>query len=191
MEASAIGPRGTSPSASRAGLVLTWLGPDRPGLVSKIATFVKELGGNIEDTRMAKLGGEFAVLMFVTGPDSALGALEADRTPKEQELGLTSFVKRTRLEPSIAQSLVYTISVNALDRPGIVEAISRVLAEHAVNVVSLSSRVEPAPWSGSPLFELTAELHVPAGVAIVTLRRELDRAAERENLDYTLKAGRG
>lgn len=191
MEASAIGPRGTSAGAERTGLVMTWIGPDRPGLVSKIATFVKELGGNIEDTRMAKLGGEFAVLMFVSGSEAALGALEAERSPVERELQLQSFVKRTQAEPSLSQTLTYTISVSALDRPGIVEAITRVLAEHGVNVVSLSSRVEPAPWSGSPLFELSAELHVPKGVPIVTLRRELDRASERENLDYVLKAGRG
>jgi glycine cleavage system transcriptional repressor len=191
MEASATLPRGTSAATERAGLVMTWIGPDRPGLVSQIAAFVREAGGNIEDTRMAKLGGEFAVLMFVSGPEATLRALETQSGPLRGKLELTSFTKRTHVGPTPNQTLVYTITVNALDRAGIVEAVTRVLADHSINVVSLSSRVEPAPWSGSPLFELSAELHVPGDVALATLRRELDRTSERENLDYTLKAGRG
>jgi glycine cleavage system transcriptional repressor len=169
---------------------MTWIGRDRPGLISKIAAFVGELGGNIEDTRMAKLGGEFAVLMFVSGPEATLLALESRRGPLEEELHLTSFTKPTVVGQVANQTLVYTVQVSALDRPGIVESLTRVLAAHSVNVVSLSSRVEPAPWSGSPMFELSAELHIPSGVALPALRRELDSTAERENLDYTLKAGR-
>jgi glycine cleavage system transcriptional repressor len=190
MQASANAPQGTSAPAERAGLVMTCIGRDRPGLISKIAAFVGGVGGNIEDTRMAKLGGEFAVLMFVSGPEATLAALESGRDPLEASLGLTSFTKRTEVGRLANQTLVYTMSVSALDRPGIVEALTRVLGDHSINVVSLSSRVEPAPWSGSPMFELKAELHIPGGVALPVLRRELDRAAERENLDYTLKAGR-
>lgn len=139
---------------------------------------------------MAKLGGEFAVLMLVTGTDNALAALEADKGRLEAELGLTFFLKRTRSPEPKGATLVYTLTVSALDRPGIVESVSLVLVGRQINVASLSSRVEPAPLTGSPLFELTAELHIPADVPLVQLRRELDEAAERENIDYALRPGR-
>ena len=48
-------------------LVLSALGPDRPGIVAEVTSYVTERGGNIEDSRMAVLGGEFGVMMLVSG----------------------------------------------------------------------------------------------------------------------------
>ena len=60
----------------RSYLVLSALGPDRPGLVALIADHVTRSGGNVEESRMAVLGGEFGVMMLVSGTADALGAIE-------------------------------------------------------------------------------------------------------------------
>jgi len=52
-------------------LVLTLTGPDRIGIVEKVTGLLLERGGNVETSRMARLGGEFAVLMLVSLPPSA------------------------------------------------------------------------------------------------------------------------
>ena len=56
-------------------LVLTALGPDRPGLVNEISAMVLAAGANLEDSRMAILGGEFALFpkppWFVTARSAA------------------------------------------------------------------------------------------------------------------------
>ena len=51
------------------------------------------------------------------------------------------------------------------DRPGIVRDITRLLAEHGVNLESLSTEVRPAPMSSEPLFHADALLAVPDPVA--------------------------
>lgn len=172
--------------AGRTGLVVTALGPDRPGLVNRLAAFVGKAGCNIEDARMAKLGGEFAVLVFVTGSAGALGELEGLRADIERELSVTCFMKPTTESPPSGDSLLYHLTVFGLDRPGIVESVSEVLATRSINVASLTSRVTYAPWSGTPMFQLEAELQVPPSMPLHRLKDELTAACARENLDFTL-----
>lgn len=172
--------------AERPGLVLTAIGPDRPGLVNALAGFVSRRGGNIEDTRMAKLGGEFAVLMLVTGTSAALGELEQDQRAIEAELGISCSFKPTHSAPQSPGARAYRLRISATDRPGIVEGLSQLLAARGVNVASLSSRVVHAPLTGTPLFELEADLELPAALVIAEFRRALDEVAERENIDHEL-----
>jgi glycine cleavage system transcriptional repressor len=48
--------------------VLTLTGPDRIGFVEKVTGLLLERGGNVETSRMARLGGEFAILMLAWIP---------------------------------------------------------------------------------------------------------------------------
>ena len=57
--------------------VISTIGQDRPGIVNALAERVSALGVNIDDSRMAVLGGEFAVLMAVTGSPESLTALDS------------------------------------------------------------------------------------------------------------------
>jgi len=61
-------------------IVISALGSDRPGIVESLSRAVLEHNGNILDSRMTVLGGEFAVLMLVSGSDATLDQLETDRT---------------------------------------------------------------------------------------------------------------
>src|ERR1700678_2653527 len=56
-----------SPSM-RKNFVLTLTGPDRIGIVKRVTGLLLDRGGNVETSRMARLGGEFAVLMLVSLP---------------------------------------------------------------------------------------------------------------------------
>lgn len=47
-------------------LVVTASGPDRPGIVARLSKRVLDSGGNIELSKMARLAGEFSILMLVT-----------------------------------------------------------------------------------------------------------------------------
>ena len=60
-------------------LVLTALGPDRPGLVRELSEFVAERGVNIDDSRMAILGAEFGGVALV---------VKADVLPNDITVGL-------------------------------------------------------------------------------------------------------
>jgi glycine cleavage system transcriptional repressor len=170
-------------------LVVTAVGPDRPGLVNAISSLAHDAGASLMDSRMAILGGEFAVLLLITAPEAALAALEK-RLPKlEVELGLKLIAKRTKLEEK-RHYLPYSLRTTGVDRPGIVRAVTERLVRRGINVASLESRVTFAPLSGTPLFDLDAELEVPSEVALAELRREMASLADEENLDVTLEAKR-
>ena len=170
-------------------LVLTAVGPDRPGIVNAISALLHAAGANLEDSRMAILGGEFALLVLAAGSEDAIAKVERDAARLEAELGLKLITKRTqRVAPR--HFLPYTVRVSGVDRPGIVRAVTDLFARRAINVASLDSRVSYAPDSGTPLFVLEAALEVPSQVALSELRREVAALSDEENLDVALESGR-
>src|SRR3954452_8765880 len=58
--------------------VLTLTGPDRIGIVDRVTGLLLARGGNVETSRMARLGGEFAILMLVSLPEDRLAGLESE-----------------------------------------------------------------------------------------------------------------
>lgn len=178
-----------SDSSEKNYLVLTAVGPDRPGLVSEIASAVHGAGANLEDSRMAILGGEFALLVLLSGSEAAAAAVEKISGPLGERLGLRVLLKRTERGPRKA-FLPYRISVTGFDRPGIVSKVSEILARRGVNVASLESHLAYAPLSGTPMFVLEAELQVPSEVVLTELRRELTAQCDEENLDLSFETVR-
>jgi glycine cleavage system transcriptional repressor len=177
-------------SSDKAYLVITAIGPDRAGLVSELSSLIHAAGANLEDSRMAVLGGEFALLLLVSGADATLARVEGRVRESEGALGLTLLFKRTTGPRALKNVLPYSIRVSGFDRPGIVQSVSGVLARRGVNVSALESRVLNAPESGTPLFVLEASLEVPSEVALSELRRELSTRCDEENLDLTREARR-
>jgi glycine cleavage system transcriptional repressor len=175
--------------AAESHLVLTAIGPDRPGLVKALSSMVHEAGANLEDSRMAILGGEFALLVLVSGSEAAIAKVEGSAERVGAELGLKVLSKRTQAEPR-RDFLPYALRVSGVDRPGIVASVSALIARHGINVASLESDVTFAPLSGTPLFTLEAELQVPSEIALAELRRQVAALSEEENLDVTLEAER-
>lgn len=184
-------PEGRTGQEGRSRLVLTAVGPDRPGLVSALSSWIREAGANLEDTRMAQLGGEFALLLLLTGSDEALHRVEQMGERIEQELGLSSSTRRTTPNAPPPGALAYRLRVNGIDRPGIVQRVSGVFAPRGINVASLSSRVANAPLTGTPMFYLEATLQIPGTVALSELRAALAATCDEENLDFFLEADSG
>jgi len=173
--------------ADKSYLVLTAVGPDRPGLVSEISSLVLSAGANLEDSRMAILGGEFALLVLVSGDQKATAEVAAQADALGAKLGLRLLTKPTTSRQVASDSLPFEIRVTGVDRPGIVQRVTGVLAGRGVNVASFESRLEFAPESGTPMFILEASLQVPSALALEDLRRELSKTCEEENWEYTLE----
>src|SRR5262249_4740783 len=77
-------------------LVISALGPDRPGIVAEITHYVTERGGNIEDSRMAVLGGEFGVMMLVSGSGAEVGRIASEIATLEKQTGLSIVTRETK-----------------------------------------------------------------------------------------------
>lgn len=176
-----------SETPSRPGLVVTAVGPDRPGLVRELAGHIRKLGGNIEDTRMSKLGGEFAVLILVTGEAAALSELKATSSQLESALSVSCFFHDTSTSPRSSDASLYHLHASGVDRPGIVESVTEVLAARSVNVASLTSRIENAPLSGTPMFVIDVDIELPSKVDYQELASSLSESCARENLEFSLE----
>jgi glycine cleavage system regulatory protein len=164
-------------------LVLTILAPDRTGLVELLAERIAAAGGNWEESRMARLAGQFAGILLVTCDAGRCDELAAAvRALDTAGLQVTARVSPDAAagdagDPRGTRGTRLRLGLTGGDRPGIVRDVSRVLAERGVNVEELESEVTSAPMSGEPLFTARARLHVPPGVAITDLRAGLEALA--------------
>ncbi len=165
--------------------ILTAVGPDRPGLVDRIAEFLSEREINIESSRMAVLGGEFAFMVLVSGQANALEALAQSLPELEQETCLSIQGKKTRTpsERETVDSLPFHLLATSMDHPGIVHKVGRLLHRHNVNIESMDTHVAPAPVSGTPVFSLECRLSVPVEVRISQLREDLAELSAQMNVD--------
>src|SRR5437660_583414 len=113
--------------------VLTAIGPDRPGLVHEVSQAINDASGNLEDSRMAVLGGEFALIVLLSGAPASVERLRAELPKLESRLGLRVTVHDTRAAEVSRGSTLHRLRVTGVDRPGIVLAISKTLASRSVN----------------------------------------------------------
>ena len=171
-------------------LVLSALGPDRPGLVAEITEYLTERGANVEDSRMAVLGGEFGVLILISGTPGEIDAIEREKAGLAEKTGTELLLRRTKSpeDHRRAASIPCLVTAEALDHEGIVRAVSRALHGAGVNIVSLETSAYQAPVTGSPLFRLEARVDLPAHVTVAKLRKAMDTVAEAENLDIEVRS---
>lgn len=164
---------------------MTVIAKDRTGLVESIARLVAAHGGNWLESRMCRLGGEFAGILRVVVPPDRRAALE-------KALGaLPDFSVMVRADETTlaaAEQRFASLEVIGPDRPGIVREITHALAAQGVNVEEFASEVVSAPMSGEPLFKANAKLLLPAGATVATIREPLEKAAAELTVEVSLSA---
>lgn len=167
-------------------LILTLLGPDRPGLVETIARLVREQDGNWLESRMSHLAGHFAGIARLEIDDAKLDSLTEAFMALEAE-GLTVVARRDESAPSTSDPRTTVwMELVGNDRPGIVSEISRVLAGQEVNVEEFQTECTGAPNSGAAIFRARAELRLPESLTIDDLQKSLEDIAVDLMVDIKL-----
>ena len=164
---------------------MTVLGKDRTGLVESLASLVAEHGGNWLESRMCRLGGEFAGILRVHVPSERLAAL-TKAIEKLHERGLTVAMRPDAATDAPAGQHLMNLELVGHDRPGIVRQLTAALAARGVNVEELSTECVSAPMSGETLFKAEARLMVPADCDSQKLRAELEKIAADMMVDLRL-----
>lgn len=167
-------------------LILTAVGPDRVGLVEQIAAFIARHDCNIEDSKMAVFCGEFAVIVLIGGDGGRLAKIASDYRALESETGLTISTKTPAERKTEEAFLPYKLTASCMDHPGIVYQISNVLSGLGVNIESMETKTYAAPISGTPIFQLEADLAVPVRTNIADLRERFGEIQKEENIDIDL-----
>ena len=184
--------------ASHSRYVLNVLGQDRPGIVATVSRAMADAGCNIEDSSMRLLQGAFAMVLIVTAPPGAENAFRTALVGITATQGLRVYVDSYPEADEGLRKIVegdgFSLQVRGADRPGIVAAVTGLLAAESINVVDLSTRIiDGAP----PVFLAAMELVAPASVDIPALRtrladlgRDIDCAISLTETEPPLTIGR-
>ncbi|MBI4862762.1 MAG: hypothetical protein HY815_21245 [Candidatus Riflebacteria bacterium] len=170
----------------RSQVLITVVGRDRPGIVEKISGNIVECGGNVEQSRMARLGGEFAAFLLVSvaeaGVDKLSRALETH--------GSAELVVTTRLASShrpAEGAVPHTLTVRGADHEGIIHDFGALMARRGINIAEMTTSVDPSPVSGTPMFSMRATVEVPTSIPVKDLRQWIDDLADELAVDAELK----
>ena len=168
-------------------LVISALGADRPGIVDEISNIIYNHSLNIEDSRMTVLGGEFAILLLVSGEQSSIDAIQTQVNDIGQALQMRLMIKVTSDATPVENAIPYAVEVTALDHPGIVNNISSFFSQRGINIVNLHTESYSAPHTGTPMFALHMTIGISADTNIAKLRDAFMQACEELNLDAEMK----
>lgn len=120
--------------------MLTLVGEDRPGIVAGVTQALFEHGLTLGETSMMRLGGNFCIMMMVSGAaDEA--ALQAAISDECQRLGLC--LHTDVIQGGLHRHLVpnLRVSVSGADRAGIVAQVTAALLTGGFNILDLTSDV--------------------------------------------------
>jgi glycine cleavage system regulatory protein len=154
-------------------LVMTIIGKDRTGLIETLARHIADNKGNWLESRMCRLGGEFAGILRVQVPEeNEKKLIQAFR--EMHSGGLTVIIRPDEAAASTGPTKSASLSLIGQDRPGIIYQISSALANQNINVEELESERFSAPMSGEMIFTAMARLQIPESCAMAELRKELE-----------------
>lgn len=177
--------------SAREFVILSATEPDRPGLIAEITGFIADRGCNVDDSRVAVLGGYAGLIFLVSGTTEQVGALERELELLERGTGVRAVARRLAGHVSPAADApgaeTYIVTASAMDHEGLIHALTDTVRANGGNILELETSTESAPMSGSPLFGLRmvvslAERHGSA----VRLRQALDALARAEAMDLVM-----
>ena len=168
--------------------ILTAIGADRPGLVDEVSEFIFARGGNIEDSRMVNLRGQFAMMVLIGAQEQTISRLRSEIWQLQQQSGLQIELRpATAATSASAQAIPYRLRASAIDQPGLVHRLSHLLRGANVNIESLETHLKPAPITGTPMFEMELIVSVPRATSIAKLKEEVAGVCGELNIDFELE----
>lgn len=164
--------------------ILFLMGKDRPGIVDEVSTFLFEKSANIEDSRMAVMGGCFSVMVLFSCSGEELENIDVGLSELES-LGFETSLHGAKAPETAfdAFEVPLKMEVTSMDHPGIVQKVVRILRHHDVNICAMKTRTAGAPLSGAPIFNMVLEGVVPGEKQLPMVKRDLTELASEMNMD--------
>lgn len=171
-------------------VVLSVLGPDRPGLVADLTAYVNDREGSVEESRMLILGAEFGVLVLVSGSSGSVDRVVDEVDQLKAKTGADVIVRRTKSpeEHRRGQLKPVMITAESFDRVGIVRAIAGKIHQLGLNIVDLETSSMDAPFTGAQLFKIEARVDVPRGTTMAQIRDAMEQVGAAEHLDVEVRS---
>jgi glycine cleavage system transcriptional repressor len=162
-------------------LAVTAVGADRPGIIARVTKVLLDHGGNLQDSTMTILGGQFAIVLLVEAAADAQG-LERDLVAETQDLGLVVAVRPVG-PGTDSPPPTHMLSVYGADRPGIVHSVAQALAERSVNVTDLTTRVLEGE---RPVYAMLLEISLPPDMDPDELAADLRQRGPGDDVEVSI-----
>ena len=172
----------------RTDIVFTLTGTDRVGIVEEVTGVVLSLEGNVETSRMVRLGGEFALLMLVSLPAERIAELDAVVAALLAQGFRVTTSPTQRTDAQHGGWLPYQVTVTGADHEGIIHEIAGGLSQRGINIESMDTGTAEAPVTGAPLFSMTALVLVPPELPEDEWMAALAEAGDQANVDIEVSS---
>jgi glycine cleavage system regulatory protein len=163
-------------------LIITILGPDRPGLVGSLSETLDKFQGSWTESRMSHLAGKFAGILQVSIPHDQVDNLTLALNSL-QDKTLKVLVEKSSNNDTEEPTKILCLSVLGQDRPGIIHDITRQLAKLNVNIEELESHIEEASMSGGSLFRTELKLGLPEEISSTAIQDSLEAMSDEFMID--------
>ncbi len=169
-------------------LVVTLIGPDRPGLVRAVSDKAIEHCANWSDSLMANFAGQFAGIVHLqVAADKSLALQHALRALDSDALRI--LVTLADDLPPAPRARRIRLELIGHDRPGIIRSISTRLANQGVSIDKMKTHIASGAMSGEQMFHLDAQLTAPQELDTDLLREDLESLANELMVDITFDSG--
>ncbi|MGL4173100.1 MAG: glycine cleavage system protein R [Actinomycetota bacterium] len=163
-------------------LAVTVLGQDRPGIVADTTAALAGLSGNLEDSTMTLLRGHFAMVVLVR-VSASIAEVRESLSELAVDGRLSVDVRAVPGKPPwghASAGVTYLLRVYGADRPGIVTALTRIIADAGGSITDLTTRLR------DDLYVLLAELILPEQVNPAEIADALHVRADALGIEVTM-----
>lgn len=163
-------------------IIISAFGSDRPGIVSHLTGAITSHGGNIEESRMVKLGTDFTTMIFVSVSTEWTESLTIALNGIQN---LQISVQKTSpfsIDATIPQCEIH---LSGADNEGLVHKVAERLAEKGINIEEMETGTENAPISGTILFTMTARVSHPE-LDTPRLENDMNELADKLGVRITI-----
>ena len=144
-------------------------------------------GCNVEDSRMAVLGNEFAAIMMISGAQNQIEQAEKSFMELSANDDYQVTLKRTEGQSTHQNSIPYTIHAISLDGLGIIQQVTDFLAQQSINIENLQTNSYKAPHTGAPMLEIQMTVNIPGTISIMNFRDEFADMCDELHIDSVVE----
>jgi methionyl-tRNA formyltransferase len=166
-------------------LIVTVMGPDRPGILSLLSDRAHRFRANWAASRLASLAGEFAGMVHFEVPNENAEALAAALQGLEST-GMRVVIAKSEGAGAPAGLRGVQLKLVGDDRLGIVSNLTRILADRSISIEQIQTEIAGDPASGKQTFKIVAHLLVPNAMSSEALKRDLEVLANEMMVDISL-----
>ncbi|PKG97440.1 glycine cleavage system protein R [Paraglaciecola sp. MB-3u-78] len=171
-------------------LIITILGSDQFGVLSKLADTVSGVGCNILDSRQAVYGQDFSLTMIIEGSQSAITQAECLLPQTCQKHNLLSMMKRTKKHCKQNLEHLADVIIHGESTPGLIDQITDFFKQHNISVsafrLKFLDKYENDSGRDNPM-KCKMVISIPHDLEVEKIEHALQELLQPLNLEASIK----